>query len=241
MSKSDFISETSILLPTRAASSGATVNKTEYLVVDGMTSYIYVFSFCGEFKGAIPVLRPYKKIVYCMDTDTYFALGNGCGNVIYTLNCRLEETDRINTDCSSLLLDISISEIKEASPVYCGNSLMLTTPHSIEEYTKGGKRLNSIAVCDSSTFYSSFVKTSAVTAESFLKGSYTYLRLTENCDEQTLIIPPCVTLKNLFSTDGGGIYGFFSKNYANNYIVPIYENDSVNLSFFNSLNKSNKL
>ncbi len=240
MNTSDFISETSILLPTRAASSGATVNKTEYLVVDGMTSYIYVFSFCGEFKGAIPVLRPYKKIVYCMDTDTYFALGNGCGNVIYILNCRLEETDRISTDCSSVFLDVSISKSQETSTTYCGNSLILTSPHSIEEYTKGGKRLNSISICDCSTFYSSFVKTPVISAESFSKGSYTYLHLTENCDEQTIIIPPCITLKNLFSTDGGGIYGFFGKNYANNYIVPIYENESVNLSFFNALNKSNK-
>ena len=45
--EADFSKAIPILLPTRKASSGATVNKTEFVVVDGITPYVYIFSFCG--------------------------------------------------------------------------------------------------------------------------------------------------------------------------------------------------
>ncbi len=227
MNTNDFLNETPILLPTRAASSGAAVNKTEYVIVDGMTSYIYLFSFCGGFKGAIPTLRPYKKITYSMETDSYYALGKGCDQNIYVLNCRFEETDKISTENNLTLLDISLVENQD-----CSEALIVTSPHSINSYTKNGGHICQIRKSEKSTFYTSFVKTDSASAEGISKGCEDYIRLIVGCEESYFIIPQCVYLKNIFLTDGGGIYGFFSKNYVNNFIVPLYENDTVNSSFF---------
>ncbi len=232
MSTNDFFTETPILLPTRAASSGVAVNKTEYVVVDGMTSYIYLFSFCGGYKGAIPVLRPYKKITYSMETDTYYALSSGCSGNVYILNCRFEETDKISLDCSSTLWDISLFGGGD-----CSEKLILTSPHGVNSYSKSGGQINQMRHSEKNVFFTSFVKTSVASAEGISKGCEEYIRLIAGCEESQILIPHCVSLKNLFSTDGGGIYGFFSKNYINNYIVPIYENDSVNPLFFRKINK----
>jgi hypothetical protein len=232
MSTNDFFNETPILLPTRAASSGVAINKTEYAVVDGMTPYIYLFSFCGGYKGAVPVLRPYKRITYSMETDSYYALSNGCYGNVYTLNCRFEETDKILIDCSSALWDISLLSGGE-----CSEEFILTSPHSVSSYTKSGGQINQIRHSEKNVFFTSFVKTSTVSAEGISKGCEEYIRLIVGCEENRILIPRCISLKNLFTTDGGGIYGFFSKNYVNNFIVPLYENESVNPSFFQKINK----
>lgn len=227
MGTNDFLNETSILLPTRAASSGATVNKTEYIVVDGMTPFVYVFSFCGSFKGALPTLRPYKKLVYSMETDSYYALGSGCDGNIYTLNCRFEETDKYHSECNTSILDISLFENTQ-----CSEELILTLPHSVSTFTKRGSRISEIRSNSKNVFFTTFVKTDTASAEGFSKGDDEYVRLIVGCEENYILIPYCVSLKNLFTTDGGGIYGFFSKNYTNNFVVPIYENETVNSAFF---------
>jgi hypothetical protein len=226
MNINDILSETPILLPTRASSSGAAVNKTEYIVVDGLTPYIYVFSFCGMYKGAVPTLRPYRKIAYCMETDSYYALGCNCNSNIYILNCRFEETGRISTENNCKITDISLN---------CQNgceTLILSHPHSVSAYTKSGIETREIRKFNNDVFYNSFAKTDVLTVEGITKGCDDFIRIIINCEEICLKIPNCVTLKNLFTTDGGGIYGFFSKDYINNYIIPIYENETVNSSFF---------
>ena len=234
MSKNDFFNETPILLPTRSASSGATVNKTEYVIVDGMTPYIYVFSFCGVFMGAVPTLRPYKKITYSMETDSYYALGCGCDEYVYTLNCRFVETDKINIDYAYPILDLSLLQSEQ-----CAESLVLTAPHSVGLFTHSGNREADMRVGRKNTFYISYVKTSSAQAEGFSKGNDEYININAGCDENYIPVPSCVSLKNLFATDGGGIYGFFSKNYAYNFIVPLYENDTVNYGFFKIQTKNN--
>lgn len=227
MSTNDFPTETSILLPTRTSASGTAVNKTEYAVVDGITSYIYIFSFCGVFKGALPTLRPYKKLVYSMDTDSYFALSRDCSGYVYILNCRFEEIDRINVEYNTPALDISLFENGE-----CAKELLVTSPHTVDSYTQQGSRINELRKSTKNIFYSSFVKTAHASAESFSRGCEEYVSIIVGCEEHGILIPPCVSLKNLFTTDGGGIYGFFGKNYANGFIIPLYENETVNSSFF---------
>ncbi|MBE6648968.1 MAG: hypothetical protein E7614_05555 [Ruminococcaceae bacterium] len=233
MNTNDILRGTPILLPTRAASSGLAVNKTEYVVVDGMTSYVYIFSFDGIFKGAVPTLRPYRKLTYSIDTDSYYALGCDCGNEIYTLNCRFEETDRAFAENVSHLTDISLYPESE-----CGEKLLLSSPHEVNVFSKSGIQITEIRKKGRDIFYNSFVKTECATAEGITKNCEEYVRLSVNCEETILALPFCVTLKNLFVTDGGGIYGFFSKNYVNNYVVPIYENDTVNSRFFSALLKN---
>lgn len=232
MSTNEFLNETSILLPTRAASSGAAVNKTEYVVVDGMTPYIYVFSFCGAFMGAVPTLRPYKKITYSMETDSYYALGCDCGGAVYTLNCRFVETDKICIDCSSTILDVSLYQRD-----LCPEALLLTYPHSVGAFTKSGNLDSEMRKSKKNTFYTSFIKTATAYAEGFSRGCEEYISISAGCVENSIIVPSCVSLKNLFATDGGGIYGFFSKNYAYNFIVPLYENETVNTCFFQKTTK----
>ncbi len=219
----DFLNETAILLPTRGASSGVAVNKTEYAVVDGMTPYIYIFSFCGMYKGAVPTLRPYRKLVYSMDDDIYYSLGCNCSSDIYTLNCRFEETDKIRSEATSRITDISLSESGE---------LILSQLHSVNAFTRNGTLSREIRKQNYSLFYNGFVETESGSAEGVSKNDTEHIRLTINGDEISAVIPTGTTLKNLFSTDGGGIYGFFGKNYVNNYIVPLYENESFNASFF---------
>ncbi len=238
----------SILLPTRRASSGATVNKTEFVIVDGITPYIYIYSFCGAFKGAVPTLRAYGKIVYSMETNSYYALDGHCSSNIYVLNCRFEETDKFSTECSSALTGISLSPKScyygMISNGFCSNcqnqcnnaeNLLLTSPHYVSSSTKTGRNISYIRNTCKNVFLNSFVATEEGFAEAYCQGSSECIQIFINCNETTITIPRCVSIKNLFTTDGGGIYGFFGKNYTNSYILPIYENECINMELTNFL------
>ncbi len=245
--ETEYANAVSILLPTRKAASGATVNKTEFVVVDGINPYVYIYSFCGMFKGAVPTLRPYGKIVYSMETDSYYALDGYCSSNIYTLNCRFEETNKTTSECSSKLTGISLFNGRDNRCIYsscpinagedCPNSekLILTSPHSVFLSSKTGSFASTFRSSCKNVFINSFVAVENGFAESYCENSLEYIRISICCKETTFSIPRCVYVKNLFTTDGGGIYGFFGKNYTNGYILPIYENECINMDLTNFL------
>lgn len=245
--ETEYTNAVSILLPTRKAASGATVNKTEYVVADGINPYVYIYSFCGMFKGAVPTLRPYSKIVYSMETDSYYALDGYCSSNIYTLNCRFEEIGKTTSECSSKLTGISLFNgsdnrcINSHCPLNaiedCPNAerLLLTSPRSVFLSSKTGNLASTIRSSCRNVFINSFVAVENGFAESYCENSLEYIRISIRCKETTFSIPRCVYVKNLFTTDGGGIYGFFGKNYTNGYILPIYENECINMELTNFL------
>jgi|GEM_PF-4943042 len=245
--ETEYANAVSILLPTRKAASGATVNKTEFVVVDGINPYVYIYSFCGMFKGAVPTLRPYGKIVYSMETDSYYALDGYCSSNIYTLNCRFEETNKTTSECSSKLTGISLFNgrdnrcINAHCPLNaiedCPNAerLLLTSPRSVFLSSKTGSLASMLRSSCRNVFMNSFVAVENGFAESYCENSLEYIRISICCKETTFSIPRCVYVKNLFTTDGGGIYGFFGKNYTNGYILPIYENECINMELTNFL------
>ena len=224
----DIVNNVSILLPTGAASSGAAVNKTEYVVVDGFTPYVYLFSFCGMFKSAVPTLRTYRKIVYDMECDRYFALGCGCNTAVYVLNCRFEEVDIIIPDDCLKISDISLTASKSGETL-----IALAKYHSVGIYRTSGRKVDTLRDHNPDISYLSFVSSCGIEAEGILKNSTEHISMTAHgCTEASTALPSCITLKNLFVTDGGGLYGFFSKNYIYNYVVPLFEADCINGTFF---------
>ncbi len=212
----DILQKTSILLPTRFAASGLAVNETEYAIVDGLTSFVYIFSFCGMYKGAVPTMRPYRKIVHDHEKNIYYALSS-CQSIVYLLNERFEETDILSHGINIKIIDISFSEGK----------LLLVSPHAIYGYCDFGSELIS---ADCNIFIQSFAKHEKIYAGAFFENNNGQLVISDGESKIFNCIPPCVSIKTIFTTDGGGIYGFFGKNYVNNYIIPIYENQNVNFS-----------
>ncbi len=221
---------THFLLPTRGPASGVAVTPTEYIATDGINPYAYVYSFCGVFKGAVPTLRPYEKIVYCSETDSYYATDGYCSGRIYTLNCRLEETDSFPLRSVGVVLDISLYS-ESSDPCGCSCSLVVTSPCRTDLFTSKGNYLSTLRQGGRNSRFISFVQRDNGFAEGFSSDRREYIIFRNGCTETTNELERCVRLKSLFSTDGGGVWGLFTKNYSNNYIMPVFENDTLNNGF----------
>ena len=216
MEINDILQKTSVLLPTRCAASGLAVNETEYAIVDGITSFVYIFSFCGMYKGAVPTMRPYRKIVHNHEKNIYYAL-DSCSSIVYLLNDRFEETDILSHRINAKIIDISFSEGK----------LFLVLPHAIYSNCDSTPELVS---SDCNIFFQCFARCEKIYAGAFFESNNGQLVISNGESKIFNCLPTSVSIKTIFTTDGGGIYGFFGKNYVNNYIIPIYENQNVNFS-----------
>ena len=211
------------------------------LAVDGFNCQIHTFDCCGSARGCESVLRPYRKLRYDTQSDSYTALC-GCNQNIYcidnnfnengsvlletngnTCNCQCNSNGFCSTNTSCALTDAGITRIGN-QPFIVG-----VFTNGAYLYDTNGKRLTQLCRTERGEELTDFIAFGEEKyAMSTIKNGNRIITISENGRTQSGILKCNLSLRMLFS-ENQTVYGLFGKSYIYNRILPIYSCGILNL------------
>lgn len=220
------------------AVSAATQNGN-ILATDGIECKIHIFDGCGHFCGCEKTERPYRRLRYDTQSNSFSALC-GCNRAaLYCIDCGFNENGVIELDTSdehrcscrcgcdcddfSEPTDASITRIG-GEPFFIG-----AFSKSAHLFDSNGRRLTRLCKADRDELLTDFIAFGEEKyAMSTLKNGIRTISVSENGVTKSAVLNRALSLKMLFA-ENGIVYGLFGKKYIYNRIMPIYADGTLNL------------
>ncbi len=219
------------------------INKDDRIIAtDGFNCNIHFFDRGGNSCGSGSTLRPYRRLRYDDQSDSYTALGCCNQTVIYCIDNNLNENGYITLstadencncecNCQSGCGVADCSELTDASIARIGGELFIIGAFTKSAYLfdTNGRRLTKLCTADRDETLTDFISFGEEKyAMSTVNNGLRTIAVSENGVTQNGILNRNLSLRMLFEKDQT-IYGLFGQSYIYNRIIPIYSNGILTL------------
>lgn len=222
------------ILNNNLTADSAAIRDCETLATDGLTPQIQKFDRCGKFTDAISTARPYRKLRYVEQNQSFTAFSCCNRPLIYCTDGCFNENGRIlldtteESDCNGTIYYGSecFSELTDASVTFIGDAIFFIGAFANGAYLFdiSGKRLARLCKTEKNEILTDFISFgNEKYAMSTLKNGTRTITVSDNKKIQSGVLSPDISLKMLIS-DGEEVYGLFGQGYIYNRILPIYTN-----------------